>query len=152
MQVWPTQIAGVGRVTTWSLIDKGDIISIISFIYYDVGCAGSSLLRAGSLYLWGVRTTLRLGCRGCWLPWLQAFERRLSSFGQSLSCSEACGIFLNQGLNLCLLDWKVDSYPLDHQGSPLDAISSQENLPDTQSGPGPLGRRAVRLQLSPLTK
>ena len=35
-----------------------------------------------------------------------------------LSCSEACGIFPDQGLNLCPLHWKADSYPLHHQGSP----------------------------------
>ena len=33
-----------------------------------------------------------------------------------LSCS-ACGIFLAQGLNLCLLHWQADSLPLSHQGS-----------------------------------
>ena len=27
-----------------------------------------------------------------------------------LSCSTACGIFLDQGLNLCLLFWQVDSH------------------------------------------
>ena len=30
----------------------------------------------------------------------------------------ACGIFRDQGLNLCPLHWQVDSYPLHHQGSP----------------------------------
>ena len=35
-----------------------------------------------------------------------------------LSCPEACGSFLDQGLNLGLLLWNMDSYPLDHQGSP----------------------------------
>ena len=35
-----------------------------------------------------------------------------------LSCSFACGIFLAQGLNLCLLHWQADSLPLSHQGSP----------------------------------
>ena len=35
-----------------------------------------------------------------------------------LSCSAACGIFLDQGLNLCPLHWQVDSYLLFHQGSP----------------------------------
>ena len=29
------------------------------------------------------------------------------------------GIFLDQGLNLCLLHWQVDSLPLSHQGSPV---------------------------------
>ena len=31
---------------------------------------------------------------------------------------EACGIFPHQRLNPCPLHWQVDSYPLDHQGSP----------------------------------
>ena len=33
------------------------------------------------------------------------------------SCSEACGIFLDQGSNPCPLRWQADSYPLYHQGS-----------------------------------
>ena len=33
-----------------------------------------------------------------------------------LNCSEACGIFPNQGSNPCLLHWQVDSLPLSHQG------------------------------------
>ena len=39
-----------------------------------------------------------------------------------LSCSEACGIFLDQGLNPCLLHWQVDSLPLSHQGSPVQQL------------------------------
>ena len=35
-----------------------------------------------------------------------------------LSCSTACGIFLDQGSNPCTLRWQVDSCPLCHQGSP----------------------------------
>ena len=35
------------------------------------------------------------------------------------SCSEACGIFPDQGLNPCSLHWQADSQPLCHQGSPL---------------------------------
>ena len=35
-----------------------------------------------------------------------------------LSCSTACEIFPDQGLNLCPLCWQMDSYPLHHQGSP----------------------------------
>ena len=31
-----------------------------------------------------------------------------------LSCFKACGIFLDQGLNLCLLHWQPDSLPLSH--------------------------------------
>ena len=31
------------------------------------------------------------------------------------SCPKACGIFLDQRSNPCLLHWQVGSYPLDHQ-------------------------------------
>ena len=37
---------------------------------------------------------------------------------QRLTCSVECGIFPDQGSNLCPLYWQVDSYPVDHQGSP----------------------------------
>ena len=40
------------------------------------------------------------------------------------SCSAACGIFPDQGSNLCPLHWQADSQPLCHQGSPC--ISSLE--------------------------
>ena len=36
-----------------------------------------------------------------------------------LNCSKACGIFLGEGSNLCLLHWQTDSLPLSHQGSPI---------------------------------
>ena len=36
-----------------------------------------------------------------------------------LSCSAACGISLDRGLNLCLLHWQADSYSLCYQGSPV---------------------------------
>ena len=32
-----------------------------------------------------------------------------------LSCPVACRIFLDRGLNLCLLHWQADSLPLSHQ-------------------------------------
>ena len=35
-----------------------------------------------------------------------------------LSCSAACGIFLDQGSNPCSLHRQADSQPLRHQGSP----------------------------------
>ena len=34
------------------------------------------------------------------------------------SCSAACGIFPDQGLNPCPLHWQADSQPLRRQGSP----------------------------------
>ena len=35
-----------------------------------------------------------------------------------LNCSVACGIFPDQGSNLCPLHWQADSQPLCYQGSP----------------------------------
>ena len=40
-----------------------------------------------------------------------------------LSCSVACGIFLDQGPNSCLLYWQVDSHSLHHQGSPTHFLN-----------------------------
>ena len=39
-----------------------------------------------------------------------------------LSCSVACGIFLDQGSNLYLLLWQADSLPLRYQGSPYKFV------------------------------
>ena len=39
-----------------------------------------------------------------------------------LSCSAACGIFPDQGLNPCPLNWQTDSQPLRHQGSPIGIV------------------------------
>ena len=41
-----------------------------------------------------------------------------------LTYPEACGIFLDQGLNPQPLHWQVDSYPLYHQGSPMFVLTS----------------------------
>ena len=35
-----------------------------------------------------------------------------------LSCSKACGISPDQGLNSCFLHWQMDAIPLHHQGNP----------------------------------
>ena len=39
-----------------------------------------------------------------------------------LSRSAACGIFLDQGWNLCPLHWQMVSEPLDHQGNPFNML------------------------------
>ena len=71
---------------------------------------------------WGV-----LVLRCCWRVFSSFVESSgysLSSNSQAqymvhrLSCSAACGIFLDQGSNPCPLHWQVDSYSLYHQGSP----------------------------------
>ena len=88
-------------------------------MYLIFGCAGSSLLLGFSLV-----ATL-LWCTGFSWWWLVLLaEHGLSGTWASLAvthglrCSTACGIFLDQGLNLCLLHWQADSLPLSHQGSP----------------------------------
>ena len=40
---------------------------------------------------------------------LRSTGSRRMGLRHRLSCSTACGIFLDQGLNLCLLRWQVDS-------------------------------------------
>ena len=74
--------------------------------------------------LWGTWTLVVTACRlsrcGSWAP-----EHRLNSCGaHGLSRSVACGIFLAQGLNPCLLHGPVDSLPLSHQGSPFFLLSN----------------------------
>ena len=45
-------------------------------------------------------------------------SRAQAQRSHGLSFSVACGIFPDQGSNLCLLYWQEDSLPLSHQGSP----------------------------------
>ena len=49
---------------------------------------------------------------GPWGVWVSV------GVAHGLSCSTACGVFLGQGLNLCLLHWLADSLPLSHRRSP----------------------------------
>ena len=48
-----------------------------------------------------------------------------------LSCSVACGIFLDPGSNPCPLRWQADSQPLDHKESPHRHHLEQKE-PDTK--------------------
>ena len=58
------------------------------------------------------------------LPLRSTGSRRAGSVvvAHGLSCSAACGIFPDQGLNRCPLHWQADSQPLRHQGSPRFCI------------------------------
>ena len=49
-----------------------------------------------------------------------------------LSCSAACGVFMDQGLNLCLMHWQADSLPLSHQGSPGIWFLPEQQGPERQ--------------------
>ena len=45
-------------------------------------------------------------------------ERASIVVAHGLSCSLVCGIFPDQGSNLCLLHWQAVSLPLSHKGRP----------------------------------
>ena len=65
------------------------------------------------------------------------------------SCSGACGIFLDQELNPCLLHWQVDSYPLSHQGSPHHPSVSSVSLNHTNKQKGTCASpRALSMRFS----
>ena len=59
--------------------------------------------------LYGAWATLAVACGLGSCAW-RALEHRLSY-------SKACGIFLDQGSNPCLLPWQADSLLLSHQGN-----------------------------------
>ena len=97
------------------------------------GCAGSSLLPRGFSRLQQVAATLPCSVwaslaveQGLWgarasavaAPGLQSSTGAIA-VTHGLSRSAACGIFLDQGSNTCLLHWQVDSLPLSLQGSPI---------------------------------
>ena len=85
-------------------------------------------------FFYGFRFYLLIGCSGL-LSLCRLFsscseqgsslaaEHRLRSVQAAvvvarwLSCSAACGVFLDQGSNSCLLHWQADSLPLSPQGS-----------------------------------
>ena len=95
-----------------------------------IGCTGSSsLLRlslvaeSGGYSLVVVRgalftAVLLLWTTGSGVCVLQQLQLVGSAVVHRLGFSMACGIFQDQGSNLCLLHWQADSSPLDHQGSP----------------------------------
>ena len=102
-----------------------------------VSVAGAvSLLAVSRLFsrrAWPRGTARGHGCRAQ-PQMLQRVSRSLTSglcsagsaaVALRLRCSGACGIFPDQGLNLCPLHWQADSLPLDHQGSPVVIIFSR---------------------------
>ena len=69
---------------------------------------------------------------GLWWFWLMDSTQTRSTdsvaVAHGLSCSKACGIFPDQGSNLCSLRWQADSYPLRHQGSVIALITTVKSL------------------------
>ena len=78
---------------------------------------GYSVIAVDEVLIAGVSLALEHQIRELGLQQLQLpGSRAQDQF--TVSCSSACGILLDQGLNSCLLDGQVDSLPLSHQGSP----------------------------------
>ena len=65
-----------------------------------------------------------------------ALEHGSTVMAHKLSWSTACGIFPDQGSNLCLLHWQADSLPLSHQGSPETSLldAEMESFKDILTG------------------
>ena len=78
-------------------------------------------------------------CAGLSLSWPPFLRSTVSTRAGSVvvahgpSCSAACGIFPDQGLNPCPLHWQADSQPLRHQGSPWFILDSHLSRDDPVS-------------------
>ena len=111
-------------LTDWLI----DFLKILIYLFLAhlvfVALCGFSLVAAS-----GACSLLRctgFSCFGAWALGVGASgvaARGLSSSDSvivvhRLSCSVACGIFPDRGLNLCPLHWQADSYPPRHQGNP----------------------------------
>ena len=84
---------------------------------------GYSSLRGTGLSLWWFLMLWSTGSRACRLQYLKHAGSGVVVHG--LSCPMACGIFLDQRLNLCLLHWQVESYLLYYQGSPTLSFTNR---------------------------
>ena len=112
----------------------------ILVMYFIFACTESLLISAGFLHnlqLWGVGAILHCGawaspCSGfsfCGALVLDKQAQQLWPGGSraqtagvvvpGVSRSTACGVFPDQGSNLCPLHWQAVCYLLYHQGSPL---------------------------------
>ena len=103
------------------------------FIYFLQYCVGFCCTTVLILFIF-VCTGPSLQCMGVFLlrstgssgQASAAAAPRLQSTGpivmvHGLSCS-TCGIFPDQGSNLCLLHWQVDSYTTEPAGNPISHI------------------------------
>ena len=108
--------------STWTTLQAGcrpallpsSLLNSLS-LFWLCWAFGVRASHCGGLSLCGARALGRVGS-GVQLVGLRAHTRQLWR-AHELSCSAACGLFLHQGLNPCLLHWQADSPPLSHQGS-----------------------------------
>ena len=102
---------------SWAFFKKFYLFIYLWLCWVFVSVQGLSLVaaRGGHSSSWCVGLSLSLP-----LLWRSTGSRRAGSVvvAHGPSCSTACGIFPDQGSNLCPLHWQADSQPLRHQGSP----------------------------------
>ena len=115
--------------------------------------AFSSCGKRGLLFIAVCGFLIAVASRGrAWAPGLEAsvaVARKLESVAsavvaQGIICSMACGIFPDQGLNLCPLHWQADSHPLYYQGV-LPFLSKQWSY-RTRASPNDLMLSGLHLQ------
>ena len=105
-------------------------INLFILLIFFFSCVGSSLWCAGFSLRWA---------RLLWSPGSSCRGSVVVTHGQlqlagsvvvehGLSCSVACGIFLDQGSNPCPQDWQADSQPLHHQGSTCAFLKNRSLL------------------------
>ena len=97
-----------------------------SFIHWFIfGCPGSLLLCGGCSSWWCSSFSL-------WrllLPWSTGSRVQAQSLWcMPVSCPSACGIFPDQGSNLCPLHCQADSCPLYYLGSPENNFFLKKEL------------------------
>ena len=92
---------------------------------------GSSLVSVRELLIAVASLVAQHRLQGAWAS--AAVTPRLWSTASTvvmhgLSCSEACGNFMDQGSNQCLLHWQANSLPLSHKGIPNLSILIDRKL------------------------
>ena len=98
---------------------------MVSFKFLTFNTWSSAVFKYNSVYLWLCWVVIDV--RGLCLvvesggySLLQALITQISIVvAHRLSCSAACGIFPDQGLNPCPLRWQGHSYPLHHLVTPF---------------------------------
>ena len=89
--------------------------------------------QAGATLHRGEGATLHRGARsshyrGLSLPSTGSRRAGPAIVAHGPSCSAACGIFPDQGLNPGPLHWQADSQPLRHQGSPAVIFNQNSSI------------------------
>ena len=158
----PVSLAlGEGSLNHWttSKVPISDLLK--NFVYLFFGCAGSWLLQTGfSLAAASGSSSLAAMCGlfevACLLQildcrvWRRQSQQQVGSVTvvHRLSCSVACGIILDQGLNLCPLHCQAEFFTTGQPGksklgSSLNKICFVIPGPKTQISESPLGSSVV---------